>query len=102
MEGIQYRRSVNALEKGRIKGNGFYKLNKSEKFSKIGNRTNKTRTYFIYSKLGYITRNYRLKNKVIRQLNILAIDNDQVDKEEWEVISRRDSIEQDKANLPNS
>ena len=32
-------------------------------------------SYFIYNKLGYIIRNYRSKNKVIRtQLNILVVN----------------------------
>ena len=108
MEGIQYGRSVNTLEKGRMKGNGFHKPtgfhkpNKSGKFGKTGNRTNETRTCFTCGKPGHIARNCRSKNKVIRQLNVLAIDDDQVDEEEWEVVSGCDDTEQDEADSPDS
>ena len=35
----------------------------------------KAKTCYNYSKLGYIARNCRLKNKVTQQLNVLTINN---------------------------
>jgi Retrotransposon gag protein/Zinc knuckle len=90
MEGVQFNHLGRSNGKGRATG-AFNRTTSSNPYKRTPDGTQRqgtgTRTCFACGKPGHLAKDCRSKNKVIRQLNVLSIEDAETTDEEWEVVT---------------